>query len=1010
MKIIRLFFSMPVMIFLSVLYTIAIGTATFIEDLHGTETARALIYNARWLEVLYLFLGINLIGNIFRFRLWKKNKLAIGLFHTAFILILLGAAVTRYMGYSGTLHFREGESTNQLLTDKSFIEIKTTSSNNSGTISFPLMLSAITPNPWQKSIKTDSEPIKIQLKKYFSKAMPSVIEDSHGGLVITLTVSEGNQPIPLILRPGEQEEIGHAKFSFASEALTSKADIIFTFENNQLLVQSTKDMGVISMRQKKHFVLSANETMPLEPGLLLRKDNIQFALQSFTRHGRITAKAIEESSDDIELYSAIIVDVSQGSQSHEVTLFGGTGLTGSPETLIFSGTEVTLTYGSILSILPFQLRLNDFIIERYPGSRMPSTYESQITIFDSEFGIQRPYRIYMNHILKYRGYRFYQASYDKDELGSILSVSQDPGTPLTYAGYAFLIICLIVNFFNPKSRFWEIGRQLRSPACLLFGFFLLSSNLFAQNQFDTNISINADHANQFGNLIVQDGRGRMKPVNSLAHELLRNLDHPENALNLSPNQWILLMFAQSDSIQNIPLIPINHSEINHQLGFSSNLKFAPPSVFYNPNGNYVLGDWTKQAEMIPKNSRSEFEKKILKIHECLNIIQLLQQGESFRLFPLSDKSSRWGSDGNVKLDRSIQNQITGYKNAVQSNQWHEAEILLQKIKEYQKQYGYTLLPSPFRRNVEIFYNHAKLFQRISPLLLWAGALLFVYLILILIKPKVDIKAAGQILIIILITGFGLQTLGLVLRWIASGHAPWTNKYESMIYIAWAIMFSGVIFSRSNRFTLSLAALLSAGILQAAHASWTDPSITNLMPVLKSHWLITHVSIITASYGFFGLSATLGMLTLGLICLRKKNEPLKQHIQQIAWINERAMLIGLTLVTIGNLLGAVWANESWGRYWGWDPKEAWTLIVILIYTIILHLRLISKISYVLSISIGSTLAFWAVLMTYIGVNFYLSGIHSYAAGEAPPIPVAIYIIIGIQLAMIIWAAIKNRDSS
>jgi cytochrome c-type biogenesis protein CcsB len=236
---------------------------------------------------------------------------------------------------------------------------------------------------------------------------------------------------------------------------------------------------------------------------------------------------------------------------------------------------------------------------------------------------------------------------------------------------------------------------------------------------------------------------------------------------------------------------------------------------------------------------------------------------------------------------------------------------------------------------------------------------------------------------IIILGFLLHTIGLVARWYISGHAPWSNGYESVVYVAWAAMFAGLIFGRKYPLVVGTAAFLSGIALFVAHLSWMNPEVTNLVPVLKSYWLAIHVAIITASYGFIRLSAFLGILVLILIIFRNKSNGAKVtgYIYQLTSINELSAMVGLYSLTIGTFLGGVWANESWGRYWGWDPKETWALITVVIYSFIAHMRLIPSLRGVYSYNMASVVGMLSVLMTYFGVNYYLSGLHSYGKGVA-----------------------------
>ena len=223
----------------------------------------------------------------------------------------------------------------------------------------------------------------------------------------------------------------------------------------------------------------------------------------------------------------------------------------------------------------------------------------------------------------------------------------------------------------------------------------------------------------------------------------------------------------------------------------------------------------------------------------------------------------------------------------------------------------------------------------------------------------------------------------------------------MVYIAWALGLSGIVFSKQSAIAIALTSILAGITLFVAHLSWIDPQITTLAPVLQSYWLTIHVSVITASYGFLGLCALLGGFTLLLISIqnvRKPNAEISRNILEATRINEMAMILGLSLLTLGNFLGGVWANESWGRYWGWDSKETWALVSILIYAAVLHVRFIPKLNSQYVFAVASMFAYWSIIMTYFGVNFYLSGMHSYAAGE--PVPVPPFVWIGALLMVLI----------
>ena len=192
----------------------------------------------------------------------------------------------------------------------------------------------------------------------------------------------------------------------------------------------------------------------------------------------------------------------------------------------------------------------------------------------------------------------------------------------------------------------------------------------------------------------------------------------------------------------------------------------------------------------------------------------------------------------------------------------------------------------------------------------------------------------------------------------------------------------------------------------------DPEITNLVPVLKSYWLTLHVSVITGSYGFLGLGAILGLITLILLVFSNDNnrERIADTIDELTIINYKTLTLGLYFLTIGTFLGAVWANESWGRYWGWDPKETWSLITIIIYSIVIHSRMIPGMKDIFTFNLLSLFAFSSVLMTYFGVNYYLSGLHSYASGDSVAVPPFVYIVVIALSALSFLAYSKYKTTN
>ena len=309
-----------------------------------------------------------------------------------------------------------------------------------------------------------------------------------------------------------------------------------------------------------------------------------------------------------------------------------------------------------------------------------------------------------------------------------------------------------------------------------------------------------------------------------------------------------------------------------------------------------------------------------------------------------------------------------------------------------------------RIDAEILYNDYDIFKNLFSWYLYASTILFIALIVQIFKRNKFINGTIKFSKYIIYVLFFIHALGLITRWYISGHAPWSDGYESMIYVAWATMLFGIYFGKKSELTLASTTFVTSMILMIAHWSWMDPAIANLVPVLDSYWLMIHVAVIVGSYGPFTISMILGLVSLILIILvNKKNKELMNiNVKELVLINEMSMTIGLVMLTIGNFLGGMWANESWGRYWGWDPKETWALISIMVYAFVLHMRLIPGLKSNFAFTVASILSFGSIIMTYFGVNFYLAGLHSYAKDDQEISIVFISIALAIILILSLLA--------
>jgi cytochrome c-type biogenesis protein CcsB len=442
----------------------------------------------------------------------------------------------------------------------------------------------------------------------------------------------------------------------------------------------------------------------------------------------------------------------------------------------------------------------------------------------------------------------------------------------------------------------------------------------------------------------------------------------------------------------------------------------PLTAFFDDKDSYKLIEQVKAAYAKAPALRNMLEKEIINVDERVNICFMVINGDMFTLFPGRSKADKWLAAGSSPAGLASADSLfinKGFellKESIKGKAEVNGRQIMSSIAAYQAKFGGSYLPSETRKKTEIIYNSINPFKRVFPLYLSVGFILLIVLFVNIFRQKSMSSKIRIAFTSIIGLGFLIHTAGLALRWYISGHAPWSNGYESMVYVAWASMLAGVIFGRKYPFVLATGAMLSGIILFVAHLNWMNPEITHLVPVLNSYWLMIHVAVITASYGFIGLSAFLGLLVLILFCISnpQNSKNVKGFILQLTTISEMSVTIGLYMLTIGTFLGGVWANESWGRYWGWDSKETWALITVVIYSFIAHMRLIPSLKGLFNYTIASVLGFSSVLMTYFGVNYYLSGMHSYGRGSIDSVHWSVFVMIAVIALIMFVANFKQKN--
>ena len=908
----NILFSFKTTLVLLALLGAGAGVATFIENDFGTSSARVLVYNNIWYEIVMILTTINLIGIIYKFKMWKNMPRF--LFHFSFVVILIGAIITRYVGYEGIMQIPQGVTTNQMISLEPYLQV---------------------------TIKNGDE---IVSQKEYQKEFTSLISSLND-------------------------------FSFTT-----------TFDNNTLTV-SYKDFMFAKKEKAAMGLLTVNATF--------------------------------------------------NDKTESVRLPGLRGQLGVPKELKFDKYTVILQYGSRFVDLPFSIRLNEFQLERYPGSMSPSSYASEITVIKDDKTYD--YRIFMNRTLSEGNFLFFQSSYFPDESGTILSVNNDPGKWPTYLGYFLLTLGLFLNFFDKKSRFRKLTNfvSTKNLAMFVLAIALLSNTNLNANEQQTTQEKSVDKveqtvqylnklkdeskvtADKFGHLVVQSNGGRMKPLATLNREIIQKLSGKSSFLGMDANQLVLGMLSNPDVWKDVKIIKIQTPKLKKFLNIPAEEKYISFSEAFNEKGEYLLATETEKALQTKPIERGTYEKDIIKTDEKLNIIYSVFNGALLNIFPKvydqksADDNFKWYSPLDAIQNFTGQNQmaiqsvVKGLMAALAEHNWEAANNFIDMTALYQDKVGTDIKPSKEKVNAEILFNKIDIFFNLTLAYVLLGLVMIVLAFVVIFKPSFKPAKTTKIIFAILSLLFIVQTFGMGYRWYLSGHAPWSDIYETLIYISWSAVFAGVIFFRNSLLALGAATIIAGIFMFTAHLTDVDPQITNLVPVLKSYWLTIHVSILTASYGFFGLSAILGFLTLIMFIFRKNRPHLDDIIKHVGAINEISLIIGLAFITIGNFLGGVWANESWGRYWGWDPKETWAYVSIIVYAIVLHLRFVKALNTPYVLATASLLGFSSIMMTYLGVNFYLSGMHSYATGDPVPIPTWAYVTVATAFAAIILA-FRNRN--
>lgn len=1066
------FFSMRMMVVALFVFLVSIGLATFVETVYDTQTAKLVIYNAKWFTILLLYLCAGMIANIFRYRMFQAEKISILTFHLAFIVMIIGAGVTRFFGFEGIMLIREGETVAHMYSSEPYFVVEISDNKSKSKWQKLAYMSEAFDHSFTSDIPLLDESgnvkkdIRVECVDYRKNLVDSLIQnDSIKGTALGF-VTTGMEPN--FVTEGDFLMLGDIALSYEKE--DAMPGVHVWKEGNKFKMQSVMGLRSLAMTQLRairqsggevpdsmYTVILPDSIITLEAATLYNVQGQQFVLKEIKKNTR--KMLVKSPVKDAGLDYLYVKLISGTKESHVIPIPGGIGRIAEnvAVNLRWEDLNFTLGYGSKIMPMPFEVKCRDFQLDRYPGSSSPSSFASELTIIDKAKGKTFDKRLFMNHVIDYAGYRLFQSGYDQDEGGTHLSVNYDWwGTNISYLGYLLMGLGMVLALIAPAGRTRELIRKIKivgekrealKMIVVVLGLSLSSVGYAKQlaNVEDSTVAetemhdhedheghdhaahdhsahdheghdhaeegttapgatappkqgklyiMTKEHSEELASLLVQSDRhSRYMPFHTMCEQLLRKIHRGNSYKDYNAVQVIMSMHMYPEFWGHEKVIYVSSKGgLRELLGVEKYASFL--DLIDWETGEFKLITLYNNAFQKMESKRNEREKQVIKLGEKLEIMTniLSRDWNYIRVIPIKDDPSHnWNTI--MQFDVESEEFITSvsYFGALNDacmgkGGYGVAVDNLKKLKALQRQLSGDDLPSESVVGMEITYNKMEVVKYSYLLYFMEGLVLLIFFLVgLLIKggrPPRWVRIIENLIFgVTILTTVYLGT-GIVIRSLIAGYVPWSNGYEALLFISLVTVVIGILLYRLNKVILAAACLLAFFLLFVSSLNILDPEITSLQPVLKSYWLKIHVAIITASYAPLGIGAVLGLINLILFIARnKKNqERLGLTMKQLTYITEIVITVGVVMLTIGTFLGGIWANESWGRYWGWDPKETWALVAILAYAVLLHLRFIPGLKDNFTFSAVSLWGYSTILFTFFGVNFYLVGLHSYANGE------------------------------
>ena len=637
--------------------------------------------------------------------------------------------------------------------------------------------------------------------------------------------------------------------------------------------------------------------------------------------------------------------------------------------------------------LPFSLCLQKFEAKMHDGTNAVADYSSKFTVIDGDDKSEG--EVSMNNIYSHRSYRLYQSSYDEDGKGSVLAINADPyGIPVTYTGYALLFISLVWMLFDPKGGYRKLLKSpLLKKGALITALILSMGNiqtLHAESATGNlqNAVLPKETAEKFGELHILYN-DRICPVQTFALDFCKKIYGARSYQGLTAEQVLSGWVFYGNTWANEPFIKIKSGEMKTAMNLPD---YASLNTFFNREmGGYTIGQYVQEYY---NGQQDKFHQQAADIDDKIQIIMELREGVSLKVLPytftknvkatkdhpfIKAGTTTWFSPVD-KLPQAVEQQHALYirnvfsllNGDVKAGNTSRVNEFFVKMKKYQEVSSGNSLPTATQYKAERINNAFPFATILFMANLTLGFIALFYTIYRMTKKK-EIKVLNIALPILLGVSFLALTFGLALRWIISGNIPMSNGYESMLTVAWFVMLISILMQLRIRIVMVFGFLISGFFLLVSHINQMDPAIGQMMPVLNSPLLSIHVSIIMMSYALLSLTFICGIMG---ICMRS-------HGEELQALSRVFLYPALTCMGFGIFIGAIWANVSWGNYWSWDSKETWALITFMIYAVVVHTQSLPVFRKPLVYHIYITLAFLSIAMTYFGVNYFLTGMHSYA---------------------------------